>query len=123
MNPSQRGTKDEAISVVAVGASVLIHVFSCVYMYVCLVFICINTGETFSFLLPAGPGGLELQQPPPLCQPSLTVSLGGDLGDLLPKGKRDYRRVMTMRKGLWYAAHMEENQGNKGKIPAEECLT
>lgn len=91
-------------------------------MYVCLVFICINTRETFSFLLSAGPGDLELWQPP-LCQPSLTVSLGGKLGDLLSKGKRDHRKVITMRKVLRYAAHVEKNQGNKEKIPAEDCLT
>lgn len=77
MDPSERETKDEALGAVSVGASVLILVFSCVYMYVIgyWLFICMLTGETFSFLLPAGPGGLELWQPL-LCQPSLTVSLG-----------------------------------------------
>lgn len=37
MDPSKRETKDEALGAVSVGVSVLILVFSCVYMYVCFV--------------------------------------------------------------------------------------
>lgn len=43
VDPSQRGTKDEATGAVSVGASVLTRVFSCVYMYLCLAFICMPT--------------------------------------------------------------------------------